>query len=398
MRGQRRSLQVRAQACIKPGRRHAGARPRRTAAPPSIFPLKPNVSKMPNLLIHIGQGKTGSTSIQNFLRSNPEMLQDAGVLFPETGKHTNHQDIFSYLTDDVKQHDPSLSGARADDRKRALGKTFWQNACETMHKIPPRLVILSCENQFRPFPAAALQRLTNELRPHFDRIDVCAYLRDPASHFLSSAQQDLKKRPDFTIPSRSYFRDTLEPWSLHGPGPLTCVRFARSELAGQDVVTDFCQRFAGIDPSSAKRSATEDNTSLSPEAMEIMQRYLRGEIDAPTRYHAKRTQRMKALVQEADSNCPGFSRPRLRDGLKEAIEAREQDLDWLEQTFGVRFPEISQPSMPPQEADLRIRGLSRVSDICVTDPARIETLRAEIARLAACRRSLLDLFARGARN
>jgi hypothetical protein len=353
---------------------------------------------MPNLLIHIGQGKTGSTSIQNFLRTNPEMLRDAGVLFPETGKHTNHQDIFSYLTDDVKQHDPRLSGARADNRKRALGEAFWQNARDTIDKTNPRLVILSCENQFRPFPAAALQRLTEELRPIFSHIDVCAYLRDPASHFLSSAQQDLKKRPDFTIPSRSYFRDTLEPWRLHGPGPLTCVRFARSELAGQDVVTDFCQRFAGIDPAGAKHSATEDNTSLSPEAMEIMQRYLRGEIDAPTRYHAKRTQRMKALVQEADGNCPGFSRPRLRDGLKEAIEARAQDLDWLDQTFGVRFPEIGQPALSPEQADQRIRGLSKVSDVCVTDPDRIEALQAEIARLAAGRRSLFDLFARGARN
>ncbi|WP_421904465.1 hypothetical protein [Mameliella sp.] len=353
---------------------------------------------MPNLLIHIGQGKTGSTSIQNFLRTNPEMLRDAGVLFPETGKHTNHQDIFSYLTDDVKQHDPRLRGTRADDRKRALGKTFWHAARDTMDKTNPRLVVLSCENQFRPFAPAALLRLTDELRPLFSRIDVCAYLRDPASHFLSSAQQDLKKRPDFTIPSRSYFRDTLEPWSLHGPGPLTCIRFARSELADQDVVTDFSRRFVGVDPASARRSATEDNTSLSPEAMEIMQLYLRGEIEAPTRYHARRTQRMKALVQEADSKCSGFSRPRLRKGLKEAIEARALDLDWLERTFGLRFPEIGQPAMSPEEADRRIRGLSRVSDVCTTDPDRIEALQKEMARLAAGRRSLFDLFARRACN
>lgn len=349
---------------------------------------------MTNLLIHIGQGKTGSTSIQNFLRSNPEMLEEAGVLFPETGKHTNHQDIFSYLTDEVKQHDPRLSGAQADARKRASGRAFWQKARDAVDKTRPRLVILSCENQFRPFPAAALQRLTEEVRPLFEEIEVCAYLRDPASHFLSSAQQDLKKRPDFSIPSRSYFRDTLEPWSLHGPGPINCARFARLELKGQDVVIDFCLRFAGIDPTSARRSATEDNKSLSPEAMEIMQRVLRGEIDAPTRYHTKRTQRMKALVQEADSQCPGFSRPRLRDGLKEAIETRAQDLGWLEQEFGVSFPEVGPPAMTPEEADTHIRRLDRVSDICATDPERIEALQEEIARLGASRRGLLDLFRR----
>ncbi|SNT07074.1 hypothetical protein [Antarctobacter heliothermus] len=65
-----------------------------------------------------------------------------------------------------------------------------------------------------------------------------ALASEPASHFLPFSQQDLKKRPEFTI-----------------------VIYA--------------------------------NTTFSAKGMQAMRR----EIAAPTRYHRKRLQRMKALVE-----------------------------------------------------------------------------------------------------
>lgn len=341
-------------------------------------------------MLHIGQGKAGSTSIQTVLRANAARLLGHGVLVPETGQHTNHQDIFTYLTDDVKHHDPRLGGARADARKKALGKRFWQAALADIDRARPELVILSCENQFRPFAPAALERLTGLVRPHFDRVDVCAYLRDPASHFLSYAQQDLKKRPEFTIPSCRPFQDVLQPWMDHGPGPLSCVRFAREVLEGQDVVTDFCRRFASIDPAWLGAAETEANTTFSAEGMTVMQQFMRGHLAAPTRYHAQRPQRMKALVEAADRSCPGYARPRLFAPVREAIEARTRDLDWLGQSFGVVFPEIQPGSLSPQEADQKLRTRSSVSDICMVDPDRLAAVMAEITQLAAPRRGLHD--------
>lgn len=350
------------------------------------------------LLLHIGQGKAGSTAIQNFLRANADRLLERGVLIPETGQHTNHQDIFTFLTDDVKHHDPQISGARADARKKALGRQFWQAALAQLDQSQADLVILSCENQFRPFSPEALERLCGHLRPHFDAIEVCAYLRDPASHFLSYAQQDLKKRPAFTIPSRTGFRDTLEPWLQHGPGPVTCLRFARDTLANGDAVADFCQRFAGIETEGLAAPGAEVNTTCSAEGMEIMQRFMRGALPAPSRYHGQRAQRMKALVEEADRRCPGYARPRLHATVKAAIEARLQDLDWLKQTFGVVFPDIGAPTLPPEEADDLVRGLDRVSDICAVDADRLAAVQAEMNRLAEPRRGVLDRLTRRARQ
>ena len=42
-------------------------------------------------IIHIGTGKTGTTSIQNVLARRRAVLQRAGILYPETLGRTNHE-------------------------------------------------------------------------------------------------------------------------------------------------------------------------------------------------------------------------------------------------------------------------------------------------------------------
>lgn len=348
----------------------------------------------PRLILHIGQGKTGSTSIQNALRNNPETLARHGVFFPETGRHTNHQDIFTYLTGDVKHHDPALGGARDDARKTALGKEYWEAARRHIAEATPELVVLSCENQFRPFSAEALTRLSRELEGMFSEILVTAYLRDPADHFLSMAQQDVKKRPDITIPGETALRDVLEPWLMHGPGPVEVIRFARDTLQDGDVVADFCARYLPFAAGDLSIPANRDNTTISAEAMALLQAYHRGEIAPPSRYHAARAQRMKELIQAADAAEPGFSKPRLAEGLKAAIEARAQDLGWLEEQFGLSFPGLDPTAMPREAARERIAGIDAVADICAVDEARKDALLRRVQAAGAQKRGLGErLFA-----
>ena len=42
------------------------------------------------LVIHMGLHKTASTSFQNFLHLNRNVLLDAGVIYPEIEQHENH--------------------------------------------------------------------------------------------------------------------------------------------------------------------------------------------------------------------------------------------------------------------------------------------------------------------
>ena len=49
------------------------------------------------LILHIGFPKTGSTSIQSWLRANEALLSDHGVLYPDTGKFFHHNFARSFL-------------------------------------------------------------------------------------------------------------------------------------------------------------------------------------------------------------------------------------------------------------------------------------------------------------
>ncbi|MCR8549866.1 hypothetical protein M4578_18715 [Salipiger sp. P9] len=338
----------------------------------------------PDLLIHIGHGKTGSTSIQRTLDANRPLLAAAGVVFGDADGHANHQQIFAHLTGLTKENLPGYVDPAEELKKaRGDGARLWAALEARIAQAQPRLVVLSCENQFRTYPDAAFERMNGLLRPRFGDIRVMAYLRGPASYFLSAVQQDLKKRPEFVLPSASRFRDALEPWAEKGPGRIALRRFARDALAEGDVVTDFIAQYLPMtDPAAYRRVADDENETVSAEAMEVLQQYFRGQIKAPHRHYDRRPQRYKWLVRHADAAVPGQAKPRLLPGLREVIEARCTDLDWLADRFGLRFPEIGQPAMPREEAERAHAALRDVADICTVDAGRKQALLDEIARIA----------------
>jgi hypothetical protein len=341
------------------------------------------MSDRPDLLVHIGHGKTGSTAIQRTLQRNAPALAAAGVLWPDADGHANHQEIFHHLTGEVKRAPGAPASPRDDARRLRRSARLWETLLERIAAERPRLVVLSCENQFRPFALAALARLSGLLAPQFGAIRVVAYLRAPASHFLSAAQQDLKKRPEFEIPSRSRYRDTLEPWMRHGPGPVTCLRFGRADLRNGDVVEDFCTRFLPLDFAALTPMGDPENVTVSAEAMEMLQTYFRGALPPPHPWYGRRPQRMKALIRAGDAATPGFAKPCLHAGLKEAFEARATDLGWLEDTFGITFDEVEPAAMSVEAAEARVVGLRDVADICPIDPERRAALQAKLQAIAA---------------
>lgn len=341
--------------------------------------------KKPDLLIHIGHDKTGSSSIQHTLAANRKMLEAAGVVVGEAERHVNHQQIFAHLSRLPRDNMPGyVNAARAQKKAEEAGVDLWARLEERIAKRSPSLVVLSCENQFRPFTDAAFARMNGILKPHFANIRVMAYLRAPACYFLSAVQQDLKKRPEFGLPSASRFRDVLEPWAAKGPGEVICRRYAREALTGGDVVTDFITHFLPMtDPEAFDRCSDEENKTVSPEAMEILQQYFRGTLKSPHRHYDRRPQRYKWLVRTADAAVPGQSKPVLRDGLREVIEARCTDLDWLAKTHGISFPEIDATAMPRDEAERRHAALRDVRHVCTVDATRKKAVLDEIARRAA---------------
>ncbi len=347
------------------------------------------------LILHIGHGKTGSTSIQRTLRASDEALGRAGVLFPDPGRHDNHQLLFPHLWG-VLPDDPvqlaSLGTNPSEIRDHAAAR--FEDLKARIAADAPRDVVLSCENQFRTFPPEAFARLTRTCAELARRVEVVAYLRGPASYALSKVQQDVKKRPEFLYLSQTRLRDVLEPFLEHGPGPLTAVRFARDALADGDVVSDFVTRMLPrVDRDALIRGKDEDNTTVSAEAMAVLQELFRDTRPLPAAVRADK-KAFRKIVVATDATLPGAARPRLHDAVREVIEARVTEAPWLKERLGLVFPEQQAPKMSPAQAEERYSRLHDIADLCPVDAARKSALWQASLDAAEARGSVLGRLLR----
>lgn len=331
--------------------------------------------KAVRLILHIGHGKTGSTSIQRALRASAPLLADHHVLFPDPGRHDNHQLLFPYLTGSLPDDPVQMSSlATTPGAARAQAAQLWDTLRRQIEKERPRTVVLSCENQFRPFPPEAMTRLRETCAQIADQTQVIAYLRSPAPFFLSNVQQDVKKRPEFRSVSASRIRDTLSPFVTDGPGPVTARLFSRDALLRGDVVSDFvAEVLPEIDPDALTRGPAEENASVSAEAMALLQQIFRGTRPAPSRFRDD-LKSLRKIVVATDAKVPGATRPSLFDHVRTATEVRVTDLDWTKEVLGIEFPDLGPASMPQKEAEIAFQNLRDVGDICPVDATRLEAL------------------------
>lgn len=61
-------------------------RGKQAASAEAVSPL----SRPVDLILHVGMGKTGTSSVQFFLRDNRERLREMGVLFPASPGNARH--------------------------------------------------------------------------------------------------------------------------------------------------------------------------------------------------------------------------------------------------------------------------------------------------------------------
>ena len=180
-----------------------------------------------------------------------------------------------------------------------------------------------------------------DLRQHFDRLQVIAYMRPVLSLVPSMLQQRIRmglNRFDLPVPG---YRRRFEPWITHaGADNVAFCRFDRADLAGGDVVEDFATRL-GLDLSRVERQAR--NKSLSLEALAVLycHNIFRGSLLwGPERLRA-RAQLYKQLAGFGTGKV-GLA-AELTDPL---LTANRDDIAWMEQAAGFS---VSGPASPVDE-------------------------------------------------
>lgn len=203
----------------------------------------------PELVVHIGAGKCGSSAIQQFLLANRHDLRKRGLLFP--GRSLEDDDTrgsqqLQFFEDNIEDESfPDLV------RRRLI----------RLHEIAMaeelRTVVISAENLINPKP---FPRLFTGLEDRFD-IRIVVYIRRQDDYVVSGWQQwHIKRYADFwdyygRIRGRIDWHRDLDRWSrIFGRDAVTVRDFSHRKLVDGDVVSDFCH-VAGLDPTHYQRTA-----------------------------------------------------------------------------------------------------------------------------------------------
>lgn len=229
---------------------------------------------MTELVLHIGDYKTGSTSIQQAL-GRFEASGDAereGLLYCRTARkgRSSHNNLAWQAMQ--SSHFVATNGT-------------WQEVAEEIREKRPRQAVLSSEVFESAAPDALKPLLDQHLGALLEKLRIIVYVRPHFSRILSGYAQKVKSGQfvgtldEFVDKSgrgrRFAFAERLERWSgVFGRDRLVVRPFVRDLLVGKDVLCDFSVHGLGRAPELLNGYASgESNVSPSVEVLQIVMKY-----------------------------------------------------------------------------------------------------------------------------
>lgn len=143
---------------------------------------------MSTLHLHIGSGKTGTTSIQEIFHGNREKLKNQGYLYP--GPNPDHHLLF--FASKAPQNDwaRTYKGLKQKKLESVLNQYF-SKLRDDLNSYYDQ--VISTEYLFISNPKY-IENIVNFLQGYFDEIIVYVFVRDPVEFYRSHQQQILKAR------------------------------------------------------------------------------------------------------------------------------------------------------------------------------------------------------------
>lgn len=236
---------------------------------------------MKKLILHIGTEKTGTTSIQEFLLKNRDVLRMNGIFMPETPSSSapNHRKLATAC----------FNSGRIDDSfvdYKIIDFFEWQES--TLKIIEDELRsscldthILSSEHfSSRLTTHDEIDRLFNFLSDIYAEIKVIIYFRRQDEYAVSLYSTNLKSGgvgkdiiPSGMLPDRYDYHSICNKWAkVFGRKNIIARQFDRNILKNGSVLSDFCN-IAGINENQTKEVQLETNPSLEPLAQEVLRLY-----------------------------------------------------------------------------------------------------------------------------
>lgn len=334
---------------------------------------------MTRLILHIGDAKTGTTTLQKCLFDSHETLLKHGFLYPKPHTGIMHHGIIPYLLG-VEETPKWIRNQSQYDAFKILevSRKAWESILTQISNNPKCTVILSAEHLFGFAKSAHFQDALGKIRNLADEIVIVAYVRSPSGRYLSSKQENLKCGK-INSPPDGYpiYRTALEPLLKQHNLRVEIQKFDRNFLIGNDIITDFASRY--LTPQAMKlleRPNSDLNTSLSPEAMAILETICNNNTPKRFAHIGAVNHRLKQYIDAVDRAIPGKKSPYYKPGIASIVHDQATDLKWLEDNFAIKF---DRPEIDVGTTRIDPKALVSVHDLCVVDEARMALLWTALA-------------------
>jgi hypothetical protein len=230
-------------------------------------------------VLHIGSGKTGTSSLQFFLHRNRARLAEMGTLYPETPGRRRHTRFGLFL-----QPDQALGTRPSWEREQLSSpeefrQTFQRRLFEEIDESGLDRVLISDEALYGS-PDPALERLRRFTGRVAGSLRLVVYLRRQDDHLVSRYQQVVKVGETRRLEERTRQLDLSKTYAYHArlqkwqrllePTELVVRRFERESFTDGSLYQDFLHA-AGIDARADDLEQVEPvNESLDCEAVEFL--------------------------------------------------------------------------------------------------------------------------------
>ena len=230
------------------------------------------------LTLHIGSGKTGTSSIQQMLAVNREALAAAGWLYPQAPGVGRHVRLGLYLRDaDDLAQTPAWHRQGFDSPER-FRKVFRRRLFTEIDEAALPRMLMSDEALY-----AMTRPNLRRLRTFTDRfatsVDIVVYLRRQDEHLVSRYQQVVKvgetrRLVDWASGDMTFTYDyqaRLGQWRrIIAPRRLVVRRFEPGRFKDDSLLADFLDACAiDVQPASLELPGHR-NESLGAEAVELL--------------------------------------------------------------------------------------------------------------------------------
>jgi tetratricopeptide (TPR) repeat protein len=233
-------------------------------------------------IIHIGTGKTGSTTIQNLLASNRERLLEQGFAYPESPGRRNHLRLAVFASEDRRAAKLLRISSEAGSPDFLRGRLVEQLGAE-IAALPAsvRTVIFSNEHLSRQVATEEdAARLKALLDTWFDAYRILVYLRRQDEYAVSLYSTLLRAgRTDADVLAvgpeadpRLDWAALLDRWgAVFGHDALLPRVFDRGSFVNGDLLADM-RAACGLAPLPVPDAADLLNPSLTAPAQEFLRR------------------------------------------------------------------------------------------------------------------------------